>query len=153
MENIEYINFINLSEEESKMVLEWRNHPSIRKWMNNTSEITFLEHTNFIKQLNNKAKLKYLLVKYEQTYLGVITIHVTNTTASIGLYKNFSLNKKGIGKILLDCTLKYCIYELNIKKITLYVKKNNIKALSLYKNFNFIITKEDNNYYYMELDV
>ena len=34
-----YKNYLSLSKEELLMILHWRNHPSIRSKMNNTSEI------------------------------------------------------------------------------------------------------------------
>ena len=39
MENIQLLNFIDLELKEKEMILEWRNHPDIRKWMYNQDEI------------------------------------------------------------------------------------------------------------------
>ena len=45
-ENIQLINFIELSEEEKEMVLKWRNDSEIRKWMYNQEEIKLFESIN-----------------------------------------------------------------------------------------------------------
>ena len=42
-----YINFVNLSDEEAQLVLDWRNHPIVRKWMFSSIPITQKEHFTF----------------------------------------------------------------------------------------------------------
>lgn len=34
-ENFDFLNYINLSEEQSRIIWEGRNHPEVRKWMTN----------------------------------------------------------------------------------------------------------------------
>ena len=51
MENIQLLNFIDLELEEKEMILKWRNHPEIRKWMYNQDEIKLEEHLSFIESL------------------------------------------------------------------------------------------------------
>jgi len=55
MENIQLLNFIDLELKEKEMILEWRNHPDIRKWMYNQDEIKFEEHLSF-----NREKINYI---------------------------------------------------------------------------------------------
>ena len=63
MENIKLLNFIDLKLEEKEMILKWRNHPDIRKWMYNQDEIKFEEHLNFIDSLKLRKDKLYFLVK------------------------------------------------------------------------------------------
>lgn len=59
------------------------------------------------------------------------------------IYLNSEYRGKGIGtKIIKD------IIDNN-HKVSLWVYKNNIKAISLYQRLNFKIDKEDEKRYYM----
>lgn len=51
IKELEVINFIKLSDEERKMVLDWRNHENIRKWMYSDDIITEEGHANFVDKL------------------------------------------------------------------------------------------------------
>ena len=69
MENIQLLNFIDLELKEKEMILEWRNHPDIRKWMYNQDEIKFEEHLNFIDSLKLRKDKLYFLVKKKMILL------------------------------------------------------------------------------------
>ena len=70
--SIELTNFIDMSLEEKKMVLEWRNHEEIRKWMYNQDEISLDEHLKFIQNLEFNPFKQYLIVKKGNEFIGVI---------------------------------------------------------------------------------
>ena len=58
MNNIKLINFIDLSQEEKMMILEWRNKIDIQKWMHTQNDISLEEHLDFINSLKTiKDKL------------------------------------------------------------------------------------------------
>ena len=59
MENIQLLNFIDLKLEEKEMILKWRNHPEIRKWMYNQDNITLENHLKFIEELKIKDDQLY----------------------------------------------------------------------------------------------
>ncbi len=129
--------FQDLSLEEKKEVLKWRNHPEIRKWMLDKKEISLENHLKFIQNLpENRIYLKV-------GDLGVINFKIINDMAELGLHKNPAKTK--VGKILLNEAINYAFNNLNIKKIILYVLEDNIKAINLYKKFGFKeIDKKDN---------
>jgi len=127
-------NFVNLTLNEKKEVLKWRNHPEIRKWMYNKEEIPLKNHLEFIESLKNDKSRLYFKVDN----IGIINYKITNNIAEIGLHKN--PEKKGVGKILMQKLIDYGFNELNLKKLILYVFENNETAINLYKNFGFIET-------------
>ena len=135
---IELINFIGASLEEKKMILEWRNHPNIRKWMYNQKEISLDSHLNFIELLKNLKDKIYFLVKMDEKYIGVIyfnNIDYKDKSIYFGLYSNPKIT--GIGKILLKIIIDYAFNILNMNTLKLEVFETNKKALNLYKKFNF----------------
>ena len=137
--NVKYTKFQDLSLEEKKEVLNWRNHPEIRKYMYNKKIISFKEHLQFIESLKeNKNKIYF---KIED--LGVVNFLIKNNLVEVGIHKN--PNKKKVGTILIEFALKYAFEMLKAKKIVLFVYENNKKAINLYKKFGFkTINKKDN---------
>ena len=68
-------NFVCLTEEEKKLVLEWRNSPEIRKWMFNSDVITYQSHSDYIKSLEKRTDRYYWLVYTPENYpIGVFDI-------------------------------------------------------------------------------
>lgn len=155
MKDIKLINFIDLSLEEKEMILKWRSHSDIRKWMHDQNEIKLDDHLNFIESLKSRDDKLYFLVKKEDEFIGVIyfTELFHKKSVHMGLYSNPDM--KGNGKILLNKIIDYSFNDLKVKKILLEVFEENEKAYNLYKKFNFrdISDKFVNNkkVIYMEL--
>lgn len=138
-------NFIDLTDEEKKEVLKWRNHPEIRKWMYDKREISLQNHLTFIENLkNDKSKFYFKIGDF-----GVINFKIKKDFAEIGLHKN--PEKKGVGNILMQKIIDYGFNELKLKKLILYVYEDNLKAINLYKKFNFKESDKKNNLIKMEL--
>ena len=137
MQNIKLLNFIDLKLEEKEMILKWRNHPDIRKWMYNQDEIKLEEHLNFIESLKLRKDKFYFLVKKEDEFIGVIdfTQLVNKESVYMGIYSN--PNIKGNGKILLNKIIEYSFNNLKVKRVFSEVFAENDKAHNLYKKFNF----------------
>ena len=137
MENIKLLNFIDLNMEEKEMILKWRNHPDIRKWMYNQDEIKLEEHLNFIESLKSRKDKLYFLVKKDKEYIGVIdfTEIIEEESLHMGIYTN--PNIKGNGKILLNKIIDYSFDNLKVKKIYSEVFSQNNKAYELYEKYNF----------------
>lgn len=136
-ENIQLINFIELSEEEKEMVLKWRNDSEIRKWMYNQEEIKLFEHLDFIENLKSRKDKLYFAVKKDNEFIGVIdfTQIIENESLHMGIYTN--PETKGNGKVLLNKIINYSFNILNVKKIYSEVYEANKKAYELYKIYNF----------------
>jgi UDP-4-amino-4,6-dideoxy-N-acetyl-beta-L-altrosamine N-acetyltransferase len=80
--NYHYKNFISLSDEEKLMVLDWRNHESIRKWMYNQNEIEKESHFAFIQSLAEREDCFYWLVFNDEKPVGVFSITDINYQTS-----------------------------------------------------------------------
>ena len=146
--------FINLTQNQKEMVLEWRNHPLIQNVMYNKEQIKLEEHLNFISSLENNHTKKYFLVEEYTQPIGVIDfVNINNNNAELGIYTNPHL--KGYGKILLNTLSSYAFETLHLTKIYAEVYVDNSRAIKLYKEFHFktIERKIKNNYeiYCMEL--
>jgi UDP-4-amino-4,6-dideoxy-N-acetyl-beta-L-altrosamine N-acetyltransferase len=149
-DNIVLVNFIDLTLEEKKMILSWRNHPSIKQWMYNSNDILLENHLNFIETLKNCTDKLYFLVKREDDYIGVIdftNINFQIGECDFGLYTNPFEKVAGVGRMLEESCIKYAFDILGLKKLKLEVFCENERAINLYKKYNFqeVGKKEINN--------
>jgi len=136
---IELINFIDMSLDEKKMVLEWRNHKEIRKYMYNQDIITLESHLKYIELLKTSKDKRYFLVKRDNEYIGTIdftNIDLDKKETYLGLYSKPNL--KGVGNILMSSIIDYAFNSLEVVVLKLEVLNSNRKAINLYKRFNFI---------------
>ena len=138
MNNIKLINFIDLSQDEKKMILEWRNRLDIQKWMYTQNDISLEDHLDFIDSLKTIKDKLYFLVKKDDIYIGVInfTQIKQNESLHMGVYTNPNL--KGYGKILLETIINFSFEILKVEKIFSEVYFENERAYILYKRYNFI---------------
>ena len=145
---IEHVNFTELSLDEKKMILEWRNHPNIRQWMFTKESISLDDHLKYIDSLNTKDDRLYFLIKKASKPIGVIdftNIDHLNKTAEFGLYADPAL--KGIGNQLMESIIDYAFNTLYLKKLIAEVFEQNHAAIKLYKRYNFkkVTMKQVNN--------
>ncbi len=133
---IEMINFIDLTFEEKKMVLEWRNNDNIRKWMIIKEKIELENHLKFIDILSSRVDKKYFLVKQNGKAIGVIDFtNINQSSTEFGLYTNPNLRR--IGKVLMNLILDYAFETLKVQKLIAYVSKDNSIAIKLYYKYGF----------------
>ena len=135
-------NFIELSETEQLLVLEWRNNINVRKWMHNFDIIHVEEHLKFIDFLKKSNDRQYFLVINNGKEIGVI--YLTNINQDIkssefGLYANPTL--KGFGDRLMLMIKDYVFNKMKFNKLIAEVYFNNKKAIELYKRHNFMEVK------------
>ena len=101
MKDIKLINFIDLSQEEKMMILEWRNKIDIQKWMHTQNDISLEEHLDFIDSLKTIKDKLYFLVKKEDENIGVVYFtNLTKKEVYFGLYANPTIKILGVGRIL-----------------------------------------------------
>ncbi len=132
---IQLHNFTTLDLSQKELILSWRNHPSVRKWMINDNEISLEEHLHFIKLLATKANSRYILVQNESHYIGVINLtEIHNNSAELGIYANPDM--RGVGSILMRALIHYAL-TLGISNLIANVFITNVRAQKLYQKFEF----------------
>ena len=60
---MELIDFVDLAQKEMLMILGWRNHENIKKWMYVQDEISVDAHFGFIDELQFSKSRQYMAVK------------------------------------------------------------------------------------------
>lgn len=151
MHEISLVNFTDLSLDEKVMVLEWRNHESIRKWMFNQEEIALNNHLNYIDDLATKEDRIYFLVKVNNEPIGVIDFtNINLIQADIGLYAKPNL--RGVGSKLMESIISYGFTVLKVDTLISEVFEENKSAIRLYKKFAFKERSRRENIMVMELE-
>ena len=131
-------NFTTLSEPQKAMILEWRNHPSVRANMYNTDVITKEEHFAFIDSLPTRENKRYFLVQEGETDIGVIDFNdISNISTKLGIYANPFLTQKGIGTLLMQTLIAYAFDVLKTPILEAEVFAHNERAIHLYEKFGF----------------
>ena len=143
MQNIKLLNFIDLKLEEKEMILKWRNHPEIRKWMYNQDEIKLEEHLNFIDSLKLRKDKLYFLVKKEDEFIGVIDfLDLDKKEIFYGIYSKKKKKIMGVGRILNEISIDFAFNSLKAHKLKLEVFEDNIQVRNLYKKYKFRETSQ-----------
>ncbi len=131
-------NFVDLSVDDKKMVLKWRNNPCVRKWMFSQDEINLSDHMMYIESLAEKKDRVYFLACRGDDNIGVVgltCIDFMNKTAELGIYANPNL--RGVGDLLMKAILDYGFRVLKLKSILSEVFVENKLAIKLYKRCGF----------------
>ena len=104
-----------------------------------TIEQLIHNHTFFLKIVNNYEKIiGYIIVlEQERNTLNIINFLIEDD------YRNM-----GLGSYLLNHVLLEVKKSQIFKRIILNVRTSNLSALKLYKNYNFRIIREIDNYYH-----
>ena len=130
--------FTTLNAHEKAMILEWRNHPSVRANMYNTDMISQEEHLAFIDSLAKREDKRYFLVQEDDEAIGVIDFNAISTISTkLGIYANPFLAKKGTGTLLMQTLIAYAFEVLKTLTLEAEVFAHNERAIHLYEKFGF----------------
>jgi len=136
--SIELIHFTELTSDEKLMVLEWRNHPEVRRWMFTQEPIEKEDHLAYIDSLEVRSDRVYFLVKEKDEPIGVIDfaeMDLDRSQASIGLFAKPNL--RGVGKILMREILDHGFDQLKVETLISEVFESNESAINLYRRHGF----------------
>lgn len=142
--NVEFLNFIDLNLGQLKMVLEWRNHPEVRKWMNTSEPISLERHLQFIASLREDKKRACYLVKDASRNIGVIQLNDIQgqNVLDFALYANPELLKGGAGMRLAFYGVQYSFNDLNFESLSVMTYRKNQVLLKLWSIFGIKTVSE-----------
>lgn len=108
----------NMQEEDLARVLEWRNHPDVRKFMYTQHEITPLEHRSWFEKSQRDPARNLLIFESESVPLGFININQTvlGHVADWGFYLDPAA-PRGMGHRLGVTALAFAFTTLGLHKV------------------------------------
>lgn len=142
-----YINFALLSRDELLEVLVWRNHPNVRKYLNNTDVISEEEHLIFCENLKNTSEKYYWLVKKGDRPIGVLNIirvNHKNETCESGFYLVPDLLGSGEGLFVMCNYKTFLLSELKFKGVYGHNYYDNMSAFVITMFFGAKINDVNN---------
>ena len=147
-------NFVNLTDEEIKLVHTERNKSVIRKKMYNQNEIPFESHMEWISGLKNRSDCKYFLVFLDEDPVGVVDfIDITENSCEFGFYLFESYLRSGYGIILEKYSIDYIFENLGLELLNIAVLesnknvyKNHMKYFGFVKDDKLDLIKDNNKF-------
>jgi RimJ/RimL family protein N-acetyltransferase len=144
-----------MTDEQSRALWEGRNHPEIRKWMENPEPFSYESHKSFVVSLKNREDRIYWAVIHDNQVIGSYCLNPydkRNSEGEMGKYLLFNYIGVGLGKLVTAEFLNYIFSNNIVTKIvakTLLQNKIN-QHINMLMGFN--VTGRDEKYIYMELD-
>lgn len=127
-----------MTEYDLERVLEWRNHPDIRRYMYTQHEITLLEHTNWFKKTIKKPNQHLLIFELNGIPTGFVNISGTenDSVAEWGFYVAPN-SEKGTGRQLGKAILNYAFEVLKLHKICGQALAYNLPSINFHTSLGF----------------
>ena len=129
-----YKNFVELDEEEIRLVWSWRNDEQIRRWMTNKEEIPFENHLKFIDSLKlREDKYYWLAYKNDQpvAVLDIIDVDFEKEETEPGYYLNPELLNSGEGLYFNYNFRSFLFHVLGFNSVIGNIKVGNDRAFMM----------------------
>jgi len=136
------INFVNLTNKEKELVRTWRNIENIRKWMYQDHIISWEEHLEFMKKLEDDNSNFYWLVRNKKNKnIGVVSltrVDFKNKNSYFGIYSDLYQNTSMDNYLLIESIKELAFDKIGLLNLRLEVMSNNERAINFYKKAGFI---------------
>lgn len=135
--------------------VKWRNDKEI--WLNTINSpdrvITIEDELNWIEKVINEKDSHRFAILVNNEYIGNIQLtNIKNDESYFGIFiGNKNYWNKGIGAVATLKILKFAFENVNLKRVNLRVRKNNLCAIRLYQNIGFKTIKELNDIIHMQI--
>lgn len=125
-------------ESDLEIVLAWRNHPEVRRYMCTQHEISAADHARWFAEAMQNPKRRLLIFEVETTLLGFISIHqiANGGIADWGFYAAPN-SPKGTGRALGQATLQYAFETVGFRKLCGQVLAFNERSIHLHLALGF----------------
>ena len=126
-------------ETDLEQVLEWRNHPAVRKYMYSTHDISMDEHCVWFAHANKNPATALLI--YEQVGKPQGFVNITQTRCAEVADWGFYLAPdapKGSGSELGKQALNYAFTQLNLHKLCGQALSLNTRSIAFHKRLGFV---------------
>lgn len=121
--------------------LSWRNHDDCRVWFKTTDIISEKSHKEWFDKYLKKDDDYLFVIEFENKIVGHIAVYdidCENRSAEIGRFLiSPDYSGRGIMSIACDEIINLCYEIFNLSYLFLEVRKNNERAIKLYKRNRF----------------
>ena len=131
----------------SQDYVNWMNDEKVNRHLESGGDYTLEKLTSYLKEVEDKPKYFWAInLKETDQHIGNIKIDPIDLNLLWGEYGIMIGNRnawgKGIAKEASKIVIDFCFNILYLVQINLGVKKNNLKAISLYEKLGFKINPQ-----------
>lgn len=127
-----------MTEADLEQVLQWRNHPDIRRYMYTSLEIHSDEHHRWFADASVNPAIDLLIYEQDEKALGFVNITRTRCpeVADWGFYLAPNASK-GSGRKLGKLTLNYAFVQMELHKVCGQALGFNERSIAFHKSLGF----------------
>lgn len=161
-----FINYVDLTERQSRVIWEGRNHPDVRLWMDNPEPFAWESHQRYVDSLKKKDDRSYWAVIHDNVIIGSMCLNPIgkNTPpsycaknkviasvvwAETGMFLLPEFIGKGLGTSIKREFIDYILANTDIEVLLLKTQHENIRTIKLNQSLGYQIFNEDEAYVYM----
>jgi len=131
----------------SQDYVNWMNDEKVNRHLESGGDYTLEKLSDYLEEVERHPKYFWAInLKETKKHLGNIKIDPIDLDALSGEYGIMIGDRnawgKGIAKEASKTVIDFCFKTLNLTQINLGVKKNNLKAISLYEKSGFKINPQ-----------
>ena len=131
----------------SQDYVDWMNDDEVNRYLESGGDYTLEKLNDYLEEVERHPKYFWaIILKETNKHIGNIKIDPIDLNHLFGEYGimigDRSTWGKGIAKEASEIVLAFCFETLQLKKITLGVQKNNLKAIRLYEKLGFTLEKQ-----------
>ena len=153
-EHFSYVNYVNLTEEQSRTIWKGRNHHEVRKWMVNSEPFSLEEHQAFINSLKERKDRLYWAVLSDGQVVGSFSLHPYDQDkkeGEMGKYLLFEYRGKGLGKLATQEFIDHIFSAGIVQRVYIKTLLTNMANQHVNEAAGFRKYDSDEKYVYMEL--
>lgn len=153
-DHYKFVNYTQLTAEESMELWNARNTPEIAKWMTNSEYISLESHLSWVKRLSMLNDRVYYAIMGGGKIIGSQCLNplIEGFEGESGLYILPCYQGKGHGKLIKKEFANYILAHNLLRQLTVKVKKNNERNIHLNLSLGFEKIAEDSEYVYFRLN-
>jgi UDP-4-amino-4,6-dideoxy-N-acetyl-beta-L-altrosamine N-acetyltransferase len=127
-----------MTEIDLEQVLNWRNHPDVRRYMYSQNEISLEEHARWFARASQDPERHLLVFEVSSTPYGFINVHqiASGGIAEWGFYAAPDA-PKGSGRLLGEAALRYTFETVGFHKLCSQVLAFNKRSIRFHLNQGF----------------
>lgn len=135
---IENLQIRSMVEEDLTMVLAWRNHPEVRRFMFTQHEISKTEHTQWFLRVVQDITRRLLIVQESSSPIGYVQFSNVEPggVADWGFYARPDATK-GTGSKLGELALEHAFCQLKLHKVCGQAIENNQASIRFHERLGF----------------
>jgi UDP-4-amino-4,6-dideoxy-N-acetyl-beta-L-altrosamine N-acetyltransferase len=128
-----------MTDQDLSMVLSWRNHPDVRRYMLTQHEITLDEHRKWFSRVGLDEKRRQLIVEYLGDEIGFVQFSgITSSRVAEWSFHVKPGSPRGAGHGLGIVALKYAFEDLKVHKVCGQALDFNNASIAFHLRLGFL---------------